>query len=54
MKTKTLHTAWNRIMMAVAFAEADDEQSAREIMEAKLNETEADDCRLPHACPEIG
>jgi len=41
-------------MTAIAFAEADDEKSAREMAEAKLNEVEGDIRCLLHTCPDAG
>lgn len=54
-KATNTYSAWDRFMAAIAFAEADDEKSAREMVEAKLNEGEGDiRCLLQHTCPDAG
>jgi hypothetical protein len=62
--TTKKYNAWDRIMMAITFAEADDEKSARELLDAgkteqhpaaKLNnEIECGNCCFPNACADIG
>ncbi|MDH3327624.1 MAG: hypothetical protein OEM01_00130 [Desulfobulbaceae bacterium] len=62
--TTKKYNAWDRIMMAITFSEADDEKSARELLDtgkteqhpaAKLNnEIECGNCCVPNAFADIG
>jgi len=43
MNTKTAKlTAWDRIMMAITFAEADEAETARELLDNRLGENRAE------------
>lgn len=53
-KTTAKFTAWDRFMAAITFAEADDEKSARKMIETRLQESECEHCCFLKTCMDAG